>query len=51
MGVTPSPIRQVAAVIGEDEDDSDEGDFVTAVFPSCVLGDGSFSEGEEEVDE
>ena len=49
-GITPTPVCQVAAVLGEDDDDSDD-NFVTAVFPSCVLGDGSFSEGEEEDDE
>jgi Retrotransposon gag protein len=46
-GITPAPVRPVAAVIGEDDDDSD-GEFITAVMPSCVLGNGSFSEGEEE---
>jgi hypothetical protein len=46
-GITPTPVRHVTAVLGENESDS-EGDFVTAVFPSCVLGNGSFSEGEED---
>jgi hypothetical protein len=36
--------------VGEDEESLDE-DFIIAVFPSCVLGKGSFSEGEEEVDD
>jgi hypothetical protein len=49
-GVLPASSRPVAAFVGEDEDDSD-GEFVTAVFPSCVLGNGSFYEGEEETDE
>ena len=50
-GVAPSPICHVATVVNEDDDGSDESDFVTAVFPLCVLGDGSFLEGEEEDDE
>jgi len=50
-GVAPAPARPVAAVFGEDEDNSElDGDFITAVMPSCILGNGSFSEGEEEAD-
>jgi len=52
-GISPAPGRAVGAVFGEPEDESeDENDFVGAVFPSqsCVLGNGSFSEGEEEAD-
>ena len=42
----------MAAVLGEDEGDSElDGDFITAIIPSCILGNGSFSEGEEEADE
>jgi len=47
----PAPARPVGAVLGPDADsDSDEDDFVAAVMPSCVLGNGSFSEGEEEAE-
>ena len=39
------------AVFGEDKDSSEsDGDFITVVMPSCILGNGSFSEGEEEAD-
>jgi len=42
----------VAVVLGEDKGDSDsDGDFIAAIMPSCVLGNGSFSEGEEEAEE
>lgn len=53
-GISPAPPRTVGAVFQEPEDESeDENNFVTAVFPSqsCVLGNGSFSEGEEELDD
>lgn len=51
-GITPAPTCPVAVVLGEDEGDSEsDGDFITAIMPSCVLGNGSFSEGEEEADE
>ena len=51
-GVAPAPARHVAAVLGGDEGDLEsDGDFITAIMPSCVLGNGSFSEGEEEADE
>ena len=46
-GIWPTPVHHVATIVGEDEDESDN-DFVTAVFPSCVLGNGSFSESEED---
>ena len=50
-GIPPAPARPVGAVLGLVEDsDSDEDDFVAAVMPSCVLGNGSFSEGEEEAE-
>jgi len=50
-GITPAPARPVAVVLGEDEGDSDsDGDFIAAIMPSCVLGNGSFSEGEEEAE-
>ena len=49
--VAPAPACHVAAVLGEDEGDSEsDGDFITAIIPSCILGNGSFSEGEEEAD-
>jgi hypothetical protein len=53
-GISLAPAHAVAAVVGEPEDDSeDEDDFVAAVFSShsCVLGNGSFSEGEEKAND
>ena len=52
-GISPAPARAVAAVVGAEDDSEDEDDFVAAVFPSrsCVLGNGSFSEGEEEAND
>jgi hypothetical protein len=44
----------VAALIEDDKENSADnldGNFVTAVFPSCVLGNGSFSKGEEDFDD
>jgi len=49
-GISPAPVRPVAAVVEDDTDDDSDGDFITAVMPSCVLGNGSFSEGEKEAD-
>jgi hypothetical protein len=46
-GITPAPIRTVTAVLEEDEDESSD-DFVATIFPTYVLGDGSFSEGDDE---
>ena len=40
------PVGDTVDLGNEEEDD----DFVAAVFSSCVLGNGSFSEGEEEYD-
>ena len=57
-GITPAPARVIGAVTSTnsisaalelEEDDEDVG-IVAGVFPSCVLGDGSFSEGEEDWD-
>lgn len=52
-GVSPAPIRSVGAVMTENEDDDDdsEEEFVAAVFPSCVLGNGSFSADEDDSDD
>jgi len=50
-GIPPAPACPVGAVLGLVEDsDSDSDDFVAAVMPSCVLGNGSFSEGKEEAE-
>jgi len=44
-------LRLLAVVFGEDEGESEsENDIVGAIMPSCVPGNGSFSEGEDSWD-
>jgi len=44
-----NPAQVVASTLGP-EDEDDETKFVATVFPSYILGNESFSEGEEEDD-